>query len=744
MNQVEECLLLRRIPDAIRGAAKAQGIGDEDCLFSLQSDLSLEGERLEVWLVVTRTHVLSVKATGEGGELERGPFPLAHAEKVREFQTVGSAFLQLLMHGVYVDVVRISNARREIFNRARTQIERLIGGQPSDDEALTRPLENVCASCGLPLPGPGAKCARCESGHGIFIRSLALMKPYSRYIVFLLGMMLLRVLLGLIPPYLIRILVDRVLQAGGHIDWLTWIVGGLFCIYGFQCLLNITIGRTSSLVGTRITKELREMVADKLLSLNVEYHDKHSAGSLMSRVLYDVDYFHSFVNQVAEGFLLNIMMVVGIGAMLFYMNWRLALLVLLPIPFVVVGTTFFWKYIYPRYYRLYDSQSKLAQLVSGLLSGIKMVRAFGQERRELERFSSSVQYLRNSRLSLERSSATFHPIMAFVFSLGGLIVWYGGGHLVVKSAITLGTLMAFFGYLGMFYQPISSLSVFSNWMTGFLSAGQRVFEVLDENVSVTDDPDAVSLPDLAGGIEFKNVVFGYDQYSPILKGVSLKIEPGQFIGIVGKSGSGKTTLVNLICRFYDAQQGEILVDGVDIRKIRQRDLHQNIALVLQEPFLFRASVKDNIVYGRPEADDIQIVEAARAANAHEFIARLHFSYDQRLGERGAGLSGGERQRVTIARALIRNPKILILDEATSSVDTESEQEIQQALATFGKGRTTIAIAHRLSTLKSADYIYVLDDGRIAEEGSHEALMEQNGIYATLVRIQTELTRLEVD
>jgi len=266
--------------------------------------------------------------------------------------------------------------------------------------------------------------------------------------------------------------------------------------------------------------------------------------------------------------------------------------------------------------------------------------------------------------------------------------------------------------------------------------------VLDANVGIADDPQAVPMPDVRGAIELRNVTFGYDPYSPVLKNVSINITPGQFVGIVGKSGSGKTTLVNLICRFYDPQDGQVLIDGQDVRKITQHDIHQHVALVLQEPFLFRASIMDNIAYGRPAASPLDVMDAAKSANAHDFIARAPAAYDTKLGERGAGLSGGERQRVSIARALLCDPKILILDEATSSVDTESEQEIQKALYTLCKGRTTIAIAHRLSTLKNSDVIYVIDEGKVVESGSHEQLLEQKGVYHNLVRIQTELTRLE--
>ena len=735
-------LLLGQVPEELRARPEVHNLGADQCLFSVGSDLAMDGTAQPVWLIVTGTKVFAIPGGDPAVAPVTGPFLLKNVEKVRTFHTVGSAFLQFLMDGVYVDVVRYSNAKRETFGRVRAELERLIEGKLLNEEALTRPSELVCPECGLHLPARRAVCPRCAGGRNIFFRLLSMMKPYRRYILLLLTMMVAGVGLDLVPPYLTAILVDKVLLKKEHIDWLSLILLGLVGASLGRNFLNVFIGRTSSFIGTRITKELRERLQAKLMSLSVDYYDRHSAGSLMSRVLWDVDYFQGFVSQVSEGFLLNVLRVLGIGAVLFTMNWHLALLVLLPVPFVVIGTMFFWKYIYPQYYRLWDSQSKMSQLLTGLLQGIRLVKLFGQENREQQRFSDSARYMQDARRSVEMSAATFGPIMGFVFGLGGLIIWYAGGHRVLEGHLTLGTLMAFFGYMGMFYGPISAMSMFSNWLTGFLSAGQRVFEVLDSNVGIADDPHAVPMPDVQGAIELRNVTFGYDPYSPVLKNVSIKIQPGQFVGIVGKSGSGKTTLVNLICRFYDPQEGQVLIDGQDVRKITQHDIHQHVALVLQEPFLFRATIMDNITYGRPDAAPLAAMDAAKSANAHDFIARAPSAYDTKLGERGAGLSGGERQRISIARALLCDPKILILDEATSSVDTESEQEIQKALYALCKGRTTIAIAHRLSTLKNSDIIYVIDDGKVVESGSHEKLLELKGVYHNLVRIQTELTRLE--
>lgn len=690
-----------------------------------------------MWLVVTdeAVHVFDEKS-------EQAAYELKKADKARLLQTVGSAFIQLRIAGVYVDVLRISNGLRELHGRGVAQIRRLIAGDDFQPDALRSQSETICGACALPLPAAKAPCPRCANKGGIFRRTFTLMRPYWSSILLLLGVMVAGVCLDLVPPLLTRKLVDEVITPRKNMDWLPWILGGLVAASTCRMLLNIVIGRTSSFVGTRITKELRERVQSKLLGLNVDYYNRHSAGSLMSRVLNDVDYFQGFVSQMAQGFLLNVLLVMGIGTTLFVMNWKLALWVMIPIPFVLLGTAVYWNVIYPRYYRVWDSQSKMAQSLTGLLQGIRLVKAFGQEEREKARFAKTAGYVQSAKRSLEMSAATFNPIMGFIFGLGGLIVWNAGGRDVLADKISLGTLMAFFALLGMFYSPVQALSMFSSWLTGFMAAGQRVFEVLDSTSQLEEPSESRRLTALQGRVELKNVTFGYDPYAPVLKNVSLTIEPGQFVGIVGKSGSGKTTLVNLICRFYDPQEGCVLIDGENVRELGTDALRENIGLVLQESFMFRASIAENIAYGRPDAVPQDIIQAARAANAHDFVARKAAGYDTKLGENGAGLSGGEKQRLSIARALLTDPAILIMDEATSAVDTESEQEIQRALARVCKGRTTIAIAHRLSTLKNADIIHVMDEGRVAESGSHDDLMAKDGIYARLVKIQTELTRLE--
>lgn len=735
-------ILLGKIPIEIQELLAAASIQASDAHVAIRSDLDLEGRLRPTWLLITSESVIAVTPQADSNERIIGPFSIRNIQHVRKFKGVGSSFLQVRIKNFFINVIRFSNARREEFNRARIYLETLLEKQSATLDIFSKKNPWFCEKCGLALASREAECLRCASQGGLLKRTLKMMQPYQLFVILLLVMMLCGVTLDLVPPYLTRILVDDVLTTKNHTHWLLWLVLALAGAALLRAMLNVLIGRTSTHIGTRITYELRRQLQQKLIQLSVDFYDRTPVGTLMTRLLHDVDYFHGFVQQVASGFLVNLFLIVGIGFMLFSLNMKLALFVLIPVPFVIVGTWFFWHTIYPRYYRYWDSQSKLASLMNGVLSGIRTVKAFAQEQREHKRFDGVAGNLRDSRRAVDRGSTTFFPIFGFAFGLGGLIIWYAGGKNVLSEQITLGTLMAFLGYLGMFYGPISALTMFSNWLTGFLTAGQRIFEILDTDVALKQPEFPVPIKTIRGKIEFKNVNFGYDPYDPVLTEISFTIEPGQLVGIVGKSGSGKTTLVNLICRFYDPQQGQIMIDGIDIREMSNQELRRHVGLVLQEPFLFRATIAENIAYGAPDATPLKIIDAAKAANAHKFILKQPSGYDTRLGERGAGLSGGEKQRISIARALLCDPSILILDEATSSVDTESEQEIQEALTVLCKGRTTIAIAHRLSTLRGADIIYVIDDGQVAEKGSHEELMAKQGIYHKLVIIQTRLTKLE--
>ena len=421
--------------------------------------------------------------------------------------------------------------------------------------------------------------------------------------------------------------------------------------------------------------------------------------------------------------------------------------VLLPVPVMVSLTFYFHRKLHRGFDRLFHRWSVMTAVVADALPGVRVIKAFSQEKREVRRFGQKNQDFYENEIGMINIWTVFGPVVAFCTQIGRLLVWIVGGWWVVRDyynppahgAMTAGYLMAFTGYMWMFYGPIHMIAHIDRMFNRAATSVQRIFEVLDTEPAIFSRRGAHLPERLAGKIEFRDVSFSYDGIRRVLKNVDLKVEPGRMIGLAGPSGGGKTTLVNLICRFYDVLEGQILVDGVDVRDYDVEALRRRIGVVLQEPFLFHGTVAQNVAYGKSDATLDEIIAAAKAANAHDFIVGFPDGYDTVVGERGHTLSGGERQRISIARAVLHNPAILILDEATSSVDTETEKLIQQALERLVAQRTTIAIAHRLSTLAKADRLVILENGKIVEEGRHEDLkVKPDGVYARLLRVQTEL------
>jgi ATP-binding cassette subfamily B protein len=498
-----------------------------------------------------------------------------------------------------------------------------------------------------------------------------------------------------------------------------------------------------ALVSERIGSDLRTTTYDHLLRLSLEYFGGKRTGDLMSRIGSETDRICVFLSLHLLDFATDLIMLLMTAVILFSINPWLALVTLVPLPFIV------WM-IHAVRFRLQTGFEKIDRVWSEVTSvladtipGVRVVKAFAQENRESKRFRDANHHNLVVNDRINKIWSLFAPSVSFLTEVGLLVVWAFGIWLVSHSQITVGVLTAFIAYISRFYGRLDSMSRIVSWTEKSASATKRIFDILDHVSSVPEPARPVPLDKLRGRIEVRDVGFRYGNRE-VNRGIKLTIEAGQMIGLVGHSGSGKTTLVNLICRFYDVSEGAILVDGVDIRSFSVADYRRNIGLVLQEPFLFFGTIAENIAYGKPDASREDIVAAARAAHAHEFILRLPQGYDSIVGERGQGLSGGERQRISIARALLIDPRILILDEATASVDSETEKEIQKALENLVQGRTTIAIAHRLSTLHRADRLVVLDRGQVVEEGTHDALMLKQGAYYNLYQAQARNVDVEAD
>ncbi len=728
---------------------RQEGVDPSKAWLSAEADLNLSGAYERVFLLAESDRLLTVAHPRDGFPRPiRLDIPRQALKEIRTRRGVGGGFLEALVEGIYVEILAYSNAQADTFHKVSKKLQDWLAGK----EASTGPEDDYdprkCPICGMTLRFKGDTCPRCVDRGAILTRVLRLMKPYTGWAILMFALLMVVVALQMIPPRLQKLLVDKALLTPAEPIplatremWLFWLVLAWLGVRVLASIGRMVNGRLSSFVATQITHDMRNSVLSRLTNLSVNYHDNNSVGRLISRVSYDTEVFGQFVRQVTQGFLAQIVMLTVTGVMLFSISWKLAMWTLLPAPFVLLASSFYWRRLYPRYHRVWDSRSRMTGSLSSILSGIRVVKAFGQEHREQQRFSRSSGYYRNSSRNVAYATSIFNPSMAFLFQVGGLVAWYvGGGEIIRQEGLTLGGLVGFSAYLGMFYAPLTNLTQLTDWLTRFFTASQRTFEIIDTAPEIVESENPKPLPAPRGGVVFENVTFGYSRHDPVIKNVSFEIRPGEYVGIVGKSGSGKTTLVNLLARFYDVDEGRVLIDGVDVRELDIEDVRKSIGVVLQEPFLFRGTIYANITYGRREATPEQVIAAAKVANSHDFILRQPLGYDTWVGERGAGLSGGEKQRVSIARALLYDPKILVLDEATSNVDTESEQLIQKALGRVTTGRTTIAIAHRLSTLKSANHILVVDGGQIVEQGSHEELMERGGLYHRLVKIQTELSR----
>lgn len=722
----------------------AEALNGVDTKIALESDIRLDGRFGEQWLVVTDGKAKVFDLTDGEAEIVN-EIPLENiSEALSEPLIGGGALVVKKVDGEFVELIRYTNTHARKFAQAAKALNSLIKGEePPPYEEDTR----RCPKCGFPLEHGTKVCPICVPKSKTALRLFRYLKPYWPQALMLSLLSIIATALGLLPPALSKPLMDIVLapKEPVPIEIRYWWLAVLVLAFGASRLLiaglSVVQSWLAAWLGSRLTHDIRCQLFQHLHLLSFRFYDKQQIGSVISRVNQDTQAVQMFLMWDIQDLGLNILQLVGIGIALFAMNWKLALLILIPAPLITFIGFGFWRFVRALMHRVWQRWGRLNAILNESLSGIRVVRAFAQEHREISRFSQRSSDLIGSVITVERTWAMLFATISLFTAMGTLLVWYVGGRQVLGETMTLGTLMAFLFYLGMFYAPLQALSWLINWASRSLTAAERLFEILDTHPE-TDEPDALPMPYVEGRVEFRNVVFGYEKHRPVLKGINFTVEPGEMVGLVGHSGAGKTTTINLLCRFYDVDEGEILIDGVDIRKIRRSDLRRQIGLVPQDTFLFSGTIAENIAFAKPDASKEEIIRAAKIANAHDFIVtQKPDGYDTQVGERGQALSTGERQRIAIARALLPDPRIIILDEATSQVDVETERQIQEAIERLVKGRTTFAIAHRLATLRSAHKLIVLKEGQIAEIGTHDELMQKQGEFYRLVQTYQEVVRV---
>ena len=603
-----------------------------------------------------------------------------------------------------------------------------------------------CVKCKRPLSRDieGDRCLRCMDKSRYVKRLWEIMKGSRAYL--LLSIVLFFVVTGinLIAPQIQRVLVDDyITPRNKDILPFVFIVISMFGINLLSRLIEILRSRILIKANTDVITRLRSTVFEKVQKLSVASVSRRTAGNIMHRVTGDTTTIQNFMTNEIPGFIQQALMFIAVAIILFAYDWKLALLIILPMPLAIVAHRLFRSRTRKMYRRQWQVGDQVQTLLHDIFSGIRVVKSFGMESYENRRFEKETDEECRIRIRNERFFAIFSPVVNFLMGMGEFVLLYYVGNKVIGGEMSLGEMAVFSTYVSLIYGPMRIFANITRQLTMLMVAVARVFEIIDEKIDVDDALGAVNVK-IKGNIELCHVSFGYDESKEVLHDISLSIKPGEMVGIVGRSGVGKSTLINLVMRMYDVTDGKILIDGHDIKDISQECLRSQIGAVLQETFLFSGSIYDNIAYAKPDADREEVIRAAKLAGAHSFIIKLPDAYNTYVGERGYTLSGGERQRVSIARALLHDPRILILDEATASLDTETEKQIQDALANLIADRTTIAIAHRLSTLRNATRIVVLDGAGIAEVGTHNELMSKKGIYYGLVMAQRQMSKMRTE
>ncbi len=776
-----------KLPRQVYVFLKEKGIGEQDLLYTAQTDLNAEGEFADGYLALTKSVLGIIQAPaaedrarcfrgsvltkadltgdyGDGEDAEEADaeewtaqfVALDQLERLWIENGVGCNLLVGRWEGREHCLMMFTHLQKRRLAKLVRGIEQMKRGGVPD---FSGEADEYCPKCGRMYPDRGRKvCPNCMDKHNVFFRVFRYFKPYRVSFVLMMAAIAVTALLNLIWPYLNgNILYNKVLAKDPEFlsslglkpdSFVTALLALVLAMVAtkivlllFQTLQGVLTARM--VIG--VVRDLKKDIFRKMGQLSISFYRSRQTGGLMTRVLSDAGRITGFFVDDAPFFLVHALTMIATIVVMFSMNPWMALIAVVMLPILFGLNRYLRPKIWVMFGRRHRAERSMNSLINDNLTGSRVVKSFGQEKKEIRRFEGSSRRLKEAEIAISYRQNWFQLVYGGARELASMAIWALGVYLIMQGSgerMQLGTLITFVGYVGQLQGPMNFFARIPNRWADSMNSAQRIFEIIDAVPEVQEAQKPRRLENPRGDIELDNVTFGYEINRPVLKDVKLHIPAGSMVGIVGRSGAGKTTLVNLISRMYDVQEGEIRIDGIPIRELAFSDLRKNVAMVSQETYIFMGTVAENIAYANQEADLRDIMKAAKLAGAHEFIMRMPDGYDTRIGSSGRELSGGERQRISIARAILANPKILILDEATASVDTETERVIQKALNYLVQGRTTISIAHRLSTLRDADYLVVIDHGEVTEQGTHAELFALRGTYYKLQELQTKALQLK--
>ncbi len=755
------------LPAGVLELFRAQGVNTDGFLYAVTGDMDSEGNFADAWLAFDEKGIyvaagaeelVGVREKTDRKERSRKKaltprwrldslvtWPADEFDKLSIERYVSTGRLIGEKDGEQTPIIRFTLGRNAFFDDFAKAFNAVKKGENLEELKKSFHEAPICPKCGMRYPDPNRRvCPKCMDKSSTVKRLFTFFGGYKKQVAVIIGSIVLSTLVGILTPQISTgYLYDNVLNADNMapaaqlIVSLGVVVLTIFAVRLFNLLFRIGYMYVLAGILPWVVYDIKLKIFRAMQRLGVGFYTAKQTGSLMERVTRDANNIYWFFVDGLPYVFTNGLTIAGILVIMFVMSWKLTLIALVSLPVIFVVFKLLDTVWQKLHHRRWVYNSRMSSMVSDNINGARVIKAFSREKEESGRFAVASRKFMGAEVKMGNTECTTYPLIyLFIYIVITLILGIGGV-MVSRGEMSLGALLTFVIYMDMLQGPLDFLSWVSNWWARCVDSAQRVFEVIDTEPDVVEKPDAVELEDFRGEIEISELEFEYEPARPIIKKLDLHVSAGHMLGIVGKTGAGKTTIANLITRLYDAKAGSIKIDGVDVRDMKLSQLRENVGLVSQDIFLFIGTIADNIRYAKPDATIEEVVSAAKAASAHDFIMKLPDAYETRVGAGGQDLSGGERQRISIARTIIQNPKILILDEATAAMDTETERNIQEALTKLQKGRTTLAIAHRLSTLRDSDELAVIDDGRVVEYGTYPELMKKKGEYYKLYQIQAE-------